>query len=147
MRNNIVSIGADELKYEIREIVAVAKEFGKLGVEIVWENIGDPVQKGEKIPDWIKDIVVAASREDATYAYSPTKGLEATREFLAQQANKNGNVQHHERGHHLLQRPWRRDQQDLRPAEKGIPGDRAKPGLQHALLSRGVARGIGIYFL
>jgi alanine-synthesizing transaminase len=92
MRNNIVSIGADELKYEIREIVAVAKEFGKLGVEIIWENIGDPVQKGEKIPDWIKDIVVAASREDATYAYSPTKGLETTREFLAQQANKNGNI-------------------------------------------------------
>jgi alanine-synthesizing transaminase len=92
MRNNIVSIGADELKYEIREIVAVAKEFSKLGVEIIWENIGDPVQKGEKIPDWIKDIVVEASRVDATYAYSPTKGLEATREFLAQQANRNGNV-------------------------------------------------------
>ena len=54
MRNNIVSLGADELKYEIREIVAVAKEFGKLGLEIMWENIGDPVQKGEKIPDWIK---------------------------------------------------------------------------------------------
>jgi alanine-synthesizing transaminase len=92
MRNNIVSIGADELKYEIREIVAVAKEFDRLGVEIIWENIGDPVQKGEKIPDWIKDIVVEASREDATYAYSPTKGLEATREFLAQQSNKNGNI-------------------------------------------------------
>ena len=92
MRNNIVSLGADELKYEIREIVAVAKEFGKLGVEIMWENIGDPVQKGEKIPDWIKEIVIEASREDATYAYSPTKGLETTREFLAQLANKNGNV-------------------------------------------------------
>jgi len=92
MRNNIVSIGADELKYEIREIVAVAKEFGKLGVEIMWENIGDPVQKGEKIPDWIKEIVVQANRADASYAYSPTKGVEATREFLAQQANKNGRV-------------------------------------------------------
>ncbi len=92
MRNNIVSAGADELKYEIREIVAVAKKFAALGTEIVWENIGDPVQKGEKIPDWIKEIVIAASREDLTYAYSPTKGLEATREFLAQQANKNGNV-------------------------------------------------------
>jgi alanine-synthesizing transaminase len=92
MRNNIVSIGADELKYEIREIVAVAKEFGKLGIEIIWENIGDPVQKGEKIPAWIKEIVINASKEDLTYAYSPTKGLEATREFLAAQANKNGNV-------------------------------------------------------
>ena len=92
MRNNIVSIGADELKYEIREIVAVAKGFGNLGREIIWENIGDPVQKGEKIPDWIKEIVIEANRDDATYAYSPTKGLEATREFLAQMSNKNGNV-------------------------------------------------------
>ncbi len=92
MRNNIVSLGADELKYEIREIVAVAKEFGKLGMEIMWENIGDPVQKGETIPGWIKEIVIAANREDASYAYSPTKGLEATREFLAQRANRNGDV-------------------------------------------------------
>jgi len=93
MRNNIVPSGAEELRYEIREIVAVAKEFGKLGVEIIWENIGDPVQKGEPIPGWIKDIVSQATQDDATYAYSPTKGLEATREFLAQRANENGNVQ------------------------------------------------------
>jgi aspartate/methionine/tyrosine aminotransferase len=92
MRNNIVSLGADELKYEIREIVAVAKEFAKFGTEIIWENIGDPVQKGETIPDWIKEIVINASKEDMTYAYSPTKGLEATREFLADLANKKGNV-------------------------------------------------------
>ena len=92
MRNNIVSIGADELKYEIREIVAVAKGFGNLGREIIWENIGDPVQKGEKIPDWIKEIIIEANRDDSSYAYSPTKGLEATREFLAQMSNKNGNV-------------------------------------------------------
>jgi len=92
MRNNIVSIGADELKYEIREIVAVAKEFGKLGLDIIWENIGDPVQKGEIIPDWIKDIVIEANRDNSSYAYSPTKGLEATREFLAQMAIRNGNV-------------------------------------------------------
>jgi aspartate/methionine/tyrosine aminotransferase len=92
MRNNIVSLGADELKYEIREIVAVAKEFGKLGLEINWENIGDPVQKGEKLPDWIKDIITGTMKEDLTYAYSPTKGLEATREYLAEKANRNGSV-------------------------------------------------------
>ncbi len=92
MRNNIVSLGADELKYEIREIVAVAKEFEKLGRTIIWENIGDPVQKGEKIPAWMKELVIEAAREDSTYAYSPTKGLDATREFLANLANDNGNV-------------------------------------------------------
>jgi aspartate/methionine/tyrosine aminotransferase len=92
MRNNIVSLGAEELKYEIREIVAVAKEFQQLGLEINWENIGDPVQKGEKVQDWIKDIIRGAMKEDLTYAYSPTKGLDATREFLADRANKNGGV-------------------------------------------------------
>lgn len=92
MRNNIVSIGADELKYEIREIVAVAGEFAKLGVPITWENIGDPVQKGEEVPDWMKEIIVDAARDSASYAYSPTKGLESTREFLAQMANTNGKV-------------------------------------------------------
>ncbi|MFA5073055.1 MAG: pyridoxal phosphate-dependent aminotransferase [Nitrospirota bacterium] len=92
MRNNIVSAGAEELRYEIREIVAVAKEFAKFGIDIIWENIGDPVQKGEKVPDWIKQIVSETVHEDLSYAYSPTKGLDATREFLAEQANKKGNV-------------------------------------------------------
>ncbi len=92
MRNNIVSWGADELKYEIREIVAVAKEIQQLGIEITWENIGDPVQKGERVPDWMKELIIGSMREDLTYAYSPTKGLEATREFLAERANRNGGV-------------------------------------------------------
>jgi aspartate/methionine/tyrosine aminotransferase len=85
-------LGAEELKYEIREIVAVAKEFQQLGVDITWENIGDPVQKGEKIRGWIKDLIISSMQEDLTYAYSPTKGLDATREFLAERANRNGVV-------------------------------------------------------
>ncbi len=90
MRNDIVSQGAGELKYEIREIVNVAREFQKLGIDITWENIGDPVAKGEKIPGWIKEIVRDAASDDMTYAYSPTKGLEATREFIAAQTNRRG---------------------------------------------------------
>ncbi|MBI3396497.1 MAG: aminotransferase, partial [Spirochaetia bacterium] len=50
MRNNIVHTGASELKYEIRQIVEVAKRVQALsGKPIYWENIGDPVQKGEKL--------------------------------------------------------------------------------------------------
>ncbi len=92
MRNDILSQGAGELKYEIREIVNVAREFEKLGVAITWENIGDPVAKGEKIPEWIKGIVRGAASDDITYAYSPTKGLEATREFIAARTNGRGGV-------------------------------------------------------
>lgn len=89
MRTNIVHAGADELTYEIREIFEVGRELEKLGMPIVWENIGDPVAKGHPVPPWIRDIINKTVQEDnASFAYSPTKGLLATREFLAQQANK-----------------------------------------------------------
>lgn len=91
MRTNIVHIGASELTYEIRQIVEVARQIEKMsGRPTAWENIGDPVKKGEKIPEWIKDIVAGAVREDDTYAYCPTRGLEETREFLAERTNRQG---------------------------------------------------------
>ncbi len=88
MRNNIVHPGADELVYEIREIVEVGNKIANTGVKIVWENIGDPVAKGEKVPNWIKKIVSdTAKKDDACYAYSPTKGLLETREYIAKERN------------------------------------------------------------
>lgn len=94
MRQNIVHAGAGELNYEIRQIVEVAHKVAALsGRPIAWENIGDPVQKGEKIPDWMKDEVARAVREDSTYAYCPTRGLDATREFLAHRLNQKGGAQ------------------------------------------------------
>lgn len=89
MRNNIVHAGADELTYEIREIFEVGRELEKLGMPIVWENIGDPIAKGHPVPPWIRDIIKKAVNEDnGSFAYSPTKGLLVTREFLAKSANK-----------------------------------------------------------
>ncbi|MDH3328436.1 MAG: pyridoxal phosphate-dependent aminotransferase [Desulfobulbaceae bacterium] len=93
MRTDIVHIGAGELTYEIRNIVNVGEKLQKLGVRVNWENIGDPVAKGEKIPSWMKDIVVEAVREDATYGYCPTKGILSTREFIAGQTNSLGGAQ------------------------------------------------------
>ena len=91
MRNNIVYSGADELTYEIREIVAVAKRIEKMGVTIAWENIGDPVQKGHCVPSWIKEIVRdIVMSDDSAFGYSPTKGLTTTREFIADQRNSAG---------------------------------------------------------
>src|SRR3989339_928302 len=91
MRANIVHPGADELTYEIREIVEVGKDLERMGTTILWENIGDPVAKGEKIPAWIKEIIATTIAEDGkSFAYSPTKGLLETREFLADMRNKEG---------------------------------------------------------
>ena len=93
MRTDIVHIGAGELTYEIRNIVNVGMQLQKLGLKTNWENIGDPVAKGEKIPEWMKAIVSEAVNQDETYGYSPTKGVLATREFIAEQTNMRGKVQ------------------------------------------------------
>ena len=93
MRNNIVHAGAHELQYEIREIVAVGNCLKDMGLDVCWENIGDPVLKGEKIPSWIKDVIKEAVDNDSSFAYSPTKGLAETRAFLAEICNSRKKVQ------------------------------------------------------
>lgn len=93
MRNTITHPGADELVYEIREIVEVANQIAKLGQPIIWENIGDPVAKGEKVPEWIKNHVAEALKDDKTYAYSPTMGLLETREYIASERNLESGIQ------------------------------------------------------
>lgn len=92
MRFDIAKSGSG-LIYEIRHIVAVAKKLQEYGVELNWENIGDPVQKGEKIPAWMKECLFEVMSDDLSFAYSPTKGIDATREFLAERVNKRGGIQ------------------------------------------------------
>lgn len=92
MRLNIVHPGADKLRYEIREIADVARRVAEAGIPVVWENIGDPVCRGEVPPAWIKKIVVNAVKEDAVLAYSPTKGLDETRAYIARERNLEGGI-------------------------------------------------------
>jgi alanine-synthesizing transaminase len=92
MRFDIAKDGSG-LVYEIRQIVEVAKKLKEYGIEVTWENIGDPIHKGEKIPDWMKDVLTGILRDDLSYGYSPTKGVDETREFLADRVNKAGRVQ------------------------------------------------------
>lgn len=91
MRTNIVHPGAGELHYEIRGIVEFAQQLAATGIDITWENIGDPVAMGEQIPLWIREIVANEARHNLeSYAYSPTKGLQAAREFIADDRSKQG---------------------------------------------------------
>ncbi|THB78147.1 MAG: pyridoxal phosphate-dependent aminotransferase [Desulfobulbaceae bacterium] len=87
MRTNIVHIGAGELTYEIRKIVTVGNKLEALGLKTSWENIGDPIAKGEMVPGWMKEIVAKAAMDDASYGYCPTKGVLSTRQFIANQVN------------------------------------------------------------
>jgi len=92
MRRNILHRGAESLKYEIREIVGAASEIQALGQAITWENIGDPVRKGEAPPKWIRDIVHGLLDEPDSWAYSETRGVPHVREFLADQVNRRNGV-------------------------------------------------------
>jgi len=93
MRRNIVHEGSGQLTYEIREIVAVAHDLEKFGISITWENIGDPIQKGEKVEPWIKEIIHDLVANDRTYGYVDTQGVPDTRNFLAKQVNDRGGCQ------------------------------------------------------
>ncbi|HDQ46411.1 MAG TPA: pyridoxal phosphate-dependent aminotransferase [bacterium] len=88
MRRNIVHDGSGRLTYEIREIVEVAFELEALGRGITWENIGDPIHKGERWPAWMKQVVAGLVADDITYGYVDTRGVKRTREFLAEIVNR-----------------------------------------------------------
>jgi aspartate/methionine/tyrosine aminotransferase len=87
MRRNIVHEGARNLTYEIREIVSVAHEIRDLGKTITWENIGDPIEKGEEVVPWIREIIHELVDEQGSFGYCDTAGVLETREFLAHNVN------------------------------------------------------------
>lgn len=93
MRQRLLSEGASELSYEIREIAKKAMQLQGMGLPITWENIGDPIQKHHKMPTWIKDVIARLVSIDDTYSYCPSKGILKTREFLAAQTNALGGAQ------------------------------------------------------
>ncbi|SMO79265.1 pyridoxal phosphate-dependent aminotransferase [Fodinibius sediminis] len=90
LRRKFLHDGSGQLTYEIREIVRLAHQFQDLGLPITWENIGDPIEKGEKIAGWIKEIIIKLVEEDYSYGYSSTQGNPQAREFLADLANQRG---------------------------------------------------------
>ena len=94
MRRSIVHEGAKSLTYEIREIVGVARKVREFGQQITWENIGDPIEKGEQIAPWIREILHGLLDDPKSYGYCDTAGVPETREFLANVVNhRHGGVQ------------------------------------------------------
>jgi aspartate/methionine/tyrosine aminotransferase len=93
MRTLLLRPGAEELNYEIRGIVKKARQIESLGYEITWENIGDPIQKHNLVPEWMKDIVSDLVSQDKSYGYADSKGVLETRKYLADINNKKGGSQ------------------------------------------------------
>ncbi|MCX7655884.1 MAG: pyridoxal phosphate-dependent aminotransferase [Treponemataceae bacterium] len=89
MRRTFTHPYSHTLRYEIRDIVSFAQNIAQeCHIPITWENIGDPVQKGEPVPEWIRHIVAEKALESRSYAYSATEGIFESREFLAKAANQ-----------------------------------------------------------
>jgi alanine-synthesizing transaminase len=93
MRTLLLRPGAEELNYEIRGIVKKARQIESLGHPILWENIGDPIQKHNTVPDWMKEIVTDLVSQDKSYGYADSKGVLETRKFLANINNSKGGSQ------------------------------------------------------
>jgi aspartate/methionine/tyrosine aminotransferase len=93
MRRNIVHAGAGSLSYAIREIVLIARKFAQFGLDITWENIGDPIAKGEPVAPWIRQTLHTIIDRDAAWAYCDTAGVPEAREFIARQVNIRGGAQ------------------------------------------------------
>ncbi|GAB3235265.1 pyridoxal phosphate-dependent aminotransferase [Algoriphagus aestuariicola] len=90
MRQLLLRPGAEELNYEIRGIVKKARQIEALGYTMTWENIGDPIQKHNTVPAWMKEIIADLLKEDKTYGYADSKGVLETRKFLAGLNNEKG---------------------------------------------------------
>ena len=93
MRQLLLRPGAEELSYEIRGIVKKARQIEALGFPITWENIGDPIQKSNHVPDWMKGIIAELLKEDKTYGYADSKGVLETRKYLAKLNNEKRGTQ------------------------------------------------------
>ena len=93
MRQRLLGDGSKELSYEIRDIVKKTEVLQQYGVEIFWENIGDPIQKNAQLPAWMKEIIIDLVSQDRTYGYCHSKGVPETRAFLAKRTNALGGVQ------------------------------------------------------
>ncbi len=67
------------IEYAIRDIVIHAK---KLGSDVLYLNIGDPVKFGFNTPKHIKDALISAVESNANY-YTDSEGLPQLREAIA----------------------------------------------------------------
>jgi alanine-synthesizing transaminase len=90
MRGNLVSPSSAHLSYAIRDIVKFGEQVRRHGVEITWENIGDPIAKGEKVAPWIREIVHEVVENVESWGYCPTEGFLEVREALAAHINARG---------------------------------------------------------
>lgn len=93
MQKVLLPAGTPKINYGIREIVSKGFEMENKGFPVFWENIGDPIQKGATLPEWIREIIAKKALDNNTYGYCDSKGMLQTRRFLAERTNALGGLQ------------------------------------------------------
>lgn len=93
MRQPLLPADLPEISYGIRQIISKGFEREKLGYPVIWENIGDPVQKGVQLPAWMKEVIAEKVQDNNTFGYCDSKGLLRTREFVAERTNQHRGYQ------------------------------------------------------
>lgn len=88
MIQNMANHNLNLLVYGIREIVEVANKIKKFDptLELIWENIGDPVAKGWPVPPFLKAILSneIARPDNRSFGYTHSRGNIKTREWAAE---------------------------------------------------------------
>jgi aspartate/methionine/tyrosine aminotransferase len=92
MRSPIVCDNVELMRYGIREIVDVAQQLKALdpGLQIMGENIGDPVAKGWDVPAFVKEILTDLIRSPGgqVFAYTHSRGRIETRQWVVEYARR-----------------------------------------------------------
>ncbi len=92
MRKSIVCSNIELMRYGIREIVDVAQQLKEFdpGLQVMGENIGDPVAKGWETPSFIKDILIdlIRSTNSRVFAYTHSRGRVETRKWVVEYARR-----------------------------------------------------------
>jgi len=91
MRHSLATHRVQFMKYQIREVVDVARHIQTLDptMNIEWENIGDPIAKSWHVPQFFKQILVdqIEQADDKAFGYSHSRGIPATRAWIASHIN------------------------------------------------------------
>ncbi len=79
------------LEYAIRDVVGHARQLEKNGKDVIYLNIGDPLQFDFKTPEHIKEALIHAVKEDFN-AYSPSEGIPELRDAICEKEKKVGGI-------------------------------------------------------
>lgn len=92
IRNSLQQEDVGFLQYGIREVVDTSQKINELDPswKMIPENIGDPIPKGWPVPPFLKDLIKQAVDDESNgvFGYSHSRGLPATRKWVAQYAKR-----------------------------------------------------------